>query len=124
MAKLNEVLKEFRDEIGGDLIQATVCGADGLAIAQESIVTDAGVADQMTGRASMALQAAKRVTDKLDLGAYEESIATTEKIYVLTKFLGDGSYSFLVSVTRKAILGTVRMLCEEYASKLWDAIPR
>jgi hypothetical protein len=29
-----------------------------------------------------------------------------------------------VSFTRKATLGTVRMLIEEYAPKLWDAIPR
>jgi predicted regulator of Ras-like GTPase activity (Roadblock/LC7/MglB family) len=124
MAKLNDLLKELRGELGGDMIQVTVCGPDGMAIAQETIVPDLAMAEMMTGRASMALSAAKRATDKLALGNFEESITTTEKIYVLTNLLGDGSYSLLLSVTRKAVLGTARMLCQEYAPKLWDAIPR
>jgi predicted regulator of Ras-like GTPase activity (Roadblock/LC7/MglB family) len=124
MAKLDELLKEFRGELGGDMVQATVCGSDGMAIAQETIVPDPEMADLMTGRASMSLTAARKATDKLGLGTYEESIVTTEKVYVLTKYLGDGSYSLLLSVTRKAVLGTIRMLVEEYAPKFWDAIPR
>ncbi len=124
MAKLNDLLKELRGELGGDMIQLTVCGSDGLAVAQETIVQDSEMADLMTGRASMSLTAARKATDKLGLGTYEESIASTEKAYVLTKYIGDGSYSILLSVTRKAVLGTVRMLMEEYAPKLWDAIPR
>ncbi len=124
MAKLNDLLKEFRGELGGDMVQVTVCGSDSLAVAQETIVQDAELADLMTGRASMSLTAARKATDKLALGTFEESIATTEKVYVLTKYLGDGSYSILLSVTRNAVLGTVRMLMEEYAPRLWDAIPR
>jgi len=124
MAKLNDLLKELRGELGGDMIQLTVCGSDGLAVAQETIVQDSEMADLMTGRASMALTAARKATDNLGLGSYEESIATTEKAFVLTKYIGDGSYSILLSVTRKAVLGTVRMLMEEYAPKIWDVIPR
>jgi predicted regulator of Ras-like GTPase activity (Roadblock/LC7/MglB family) len=124
MAKLDELLKELRGELGGDMVQVTVCGPDGLAIAQETIVPDPELAELMTGRASMSLTAARKATDKLGLGTFEESIATTEKVFVLTKYLGDGSYSLLLSVTRKAVLGTVRMLVEEYAPKFWDAIPR
>ena len=124
MAKLDELVKELRGEIGGDIIQLSVCGPDGMAIASETTIPDATLAEMMTGRAVMAQQTAKRVTDKINLGAFEESISTTDKAYILTKFLGDGSYSVLVSFTRKATLGTVRMLIEEYAPKLWDAIPR
>lgn len=124
MAKIDELVKELRGEIGGDLVQLTVCGPDGMAIASETTMPNAAVAENMTGRAVMAHQAAKKVTDKLNLGTFEESISTTDKVFVLTKFLGDGSYSVLVSFTRKATLGTVRMLIEEYSPKLWDAIPR
>jgi predicted regulator of Ras-like GTPase activity (Roadblock/LC7/MglB family) len=124
MAKINEVLKELREEIGGDLIQVSVTGLDGMAIARESIIADSELSDQMTGRALMALQTAKRVTEKLKLGDYEETILTTDKAYVYSKFLGDGSYTLMLSFTRKATLGTVRMLIGEYAPKIWDAIPR
>lgn len=124
MTKLSEILKELRGEIGGDLIQMSVCGADGMAIARETTVGDNDQADQLTARAVMGLQTAKRITDKLKLGEYEETILTTEKTYVYSKFLGDGSYSILMAFTRKATLGTVRMLVEEYAPRIWDAIPR
>lgn len=124
MAKINDVLKELREEVGGDLIQCTVTGLDGMAIARESVIADSEQADHMTGRALMALQTAKRVTEKLKLGDYEETILTTDKAYVYSKFLGDGSYTLMLSFTRKATLGTVRMLIEEYAPKIWDAIPR
>ena len=124
MAKLNDVLKELRNEIGGDMVQLTVCGPDGMGVAQETIIPDKTMAEMMTGRASMSLMAAKKATDKLGLGNLEDSIGTTEKAFVLTKFIGDGSYFVSLSVTRKATLGTVRMLLEEYAPKIWDAIPR
>ncbi len=124
MAKINDILKEFRAEVGGEMIQMTVSGADGISIARETIVADTSQADQLSGRALMALQTAKRVTEKLKLGDHEETILTTDKAYIYSKFLGDGSYVLLLSVTRKATLGTVRMLIEEYAPKIWDAIPR
>jgi predicted regulator of Ras-like GTPase activity (Roadblock/LC7/MglB family) len=124
MAKLNDVLKELRNEIGGDIIQLTVCGPDGIGVAQESIIPDKEMAEMMTGRATMGLMAAKKATDKLGLGTYEDTIVTTEKAFILTKFIGDGSYFITLSVTRKAILGSIRMLLEDYAPKLWDTIPR
>jgi len=124
MAKLNDVLKEMRNEIGGDMIQLTVCGPDGIAVAKETIIPDAAMADMMTGRATMSLMAAKKATEKLELGTFQDSISTTEKAFILTKFIGDGTYFIALSVTRKATLGTVRMLLDDYAPKLWDAIPR
>ncbi|MPM16335.1 hypothetical protein SDC9_62713 [bioreactor metagenome] len=124
MAKINDVLKEFRAEVGGEMIQMTVSGTDGISIARETIVADTSQADQLSGRALMALQTAKKVTEKLKLGDHEETFLTTDKAYIYSKFLGDGSYVLLLSVTRKATLGTVRMLIEEYAPKIWDAIPR
>jgi predicted regulator of Ras-like GTPase activity (Roadblock/LC7/MglB family) len=124
MSKLNDVLKELRGEIGGDMIQITVCGPDGIAIAQETVMPGTDMAEQMTGRVAMAQSAAMRVTEKLKIGQFEEILATTDKAYILTKVIGDGSYSIFGSFSRKATLGTVRMLLEEYSSRIWDAIPR
>ena len=124
MSKLDDLLTEIHGEIGGELIQISICGPDGMAIARETILKDTEIADTITGRAVMAIQTARKATDKLKLGNYEETILTSDKSYVLTKFIGDGSYSVLLSFTRKATLGTVRMILEEYSSKLWDAIPR
>jgi predicted regulator of Ras-like GTPase activity (Roadblock/LC7/MglB family) len=124
MAKLSDVLKELRNDIGGDIIQLTLCGPDGIGVAQETIIPDKDMAEMMTGRATMGLMASKKATDKLGLGKYEDTIVTTEKAFILTKFIGDGSYFIALSVTRKATLGAIRMLLEDYSQKLWDAIPR
>jgi predicted regulator of Ras-like GTPase activity (Roadblock/LC7/MglB family) len=114
----------MHSEIGGEMVQLSICGPDGIAIARETILKDIEIADTITGRAIMAIQTARKATDKLKLGDYEETILTSDKTYVMSKFLGDGSYSILLSFTRKATLGTVRMILEEYAPQLWDAIPR
>jgi predicted regulator of Ras-like GTPase activity (Roadblock/LC7/MglB family) len=114
----------MHSEIGGELVQLSICGPDGIAIARETILKDIDLADTITGRAIMAIQTARKATDKLKLGNYEETILTSDKTYIMSKFLGDGSYSILLSFTRKATLGTVRMILEEYAPQLWDAIPR
>jgi predicted regulator of Ras-like GTPase activity (Roadblock/LC7/MglB family) len=124
MTKLNDIIKELRGEIGGDLVQLSVCGSDGMAISRETIITDNDMADQLSARVTMTLQTAKRITEKLKLGEYEETIYTFDKNYVFTKFLGDGSYAISCLLTKKATLGTVRMLIEEYSPKIWDAIPR
>jgi len=124
MAKLDNLVKELRGEFGGDMIQCSVCSPDGMAIARETTLTDLTNADMLTGRAVMAAETAKRVVGKLSLGGFEEIILTTDKAFILSKAIGDGSYTILCSFTKKATLGTVRMLIEEYADRIWDAIPR
>jgi predicted regulator of Ras-like GTPase activity (Roadblock/LC7/MglB family) len=124
MTKLDELLKQIRNEVGGDFISMAVAGTDGMAIARETIVSDKNAADETTSRSIMALQLAKRVCDKLKLGDFEEDMMTSDKVYVLMKYLGDGSYSWALAVTRNATLGTVRLIMEDYSEKVWDAIPR
>ncbi len=124
MSKLNDILKELRGEIGGDVLILSICGLDGVSIARESTLNDADSADQQAGRAVMALQAGKRVAEKLKLGTFEESLMTTNQVYVMTNFLGDGSYALIAVLTKKATPGTARMLIEEYSPRIWDVIPR
>jgi hypothetical protein len=37
--------------------------------------------------------------------------------------IGNGSFKWSVAVTRAATLGNVRMMMNEYAGQIWDAIP-
>lgn len=124
MTKLDQLLQEIRNEIGGDFISMTVSGTDGIAIARETTNPDKKASDEISTRAIMVLQLAKKVSDKLNLGEFEQQLVTSDKIYGILGFLGDGTYSWTVAVSKKATLGTVRMILDDYAPKVWDAIPR
>ena len=124
MTKLDQLLQQIRNEIGGDFISMSISGSDGIAIARETVNPDKKASDETTTRALMVLQLAKKVSEKLGLGEFEENMLTSDKIYGLLSYLGDGSYSCTVAVTKKATLGTVRMIIDDYASQVWDAIPR
>jgi predicted regulator of Ras-like GTPase activity (Roadblock/LC7/MglB family) len=63
------------------------------------------------------------VSNKLAMGKVEDNLITTDKVYILSRFLGDNSYFWVLSVTRDATLGTIRMLMNEFAPLLWEAIP-
>lgn len=57
------------------------------------------------------------------IGEMDDNLVTTDKVYILSRFLGDNSYYWGMVVTRDATLGFIRMLMNEYAPQLWDAIP-
>jgi predicted regulator of Ras-like GTPase activity (Roadblock/LC7/MglB family) len=123
MAKLDQILQQIRNELGADFVATDVVGMDGLSIAGASAVPsfDGSAA---SARFAMIMKLASKVTDKLGLGAVEDNLATTAQVMVLSRFLGNGSYYWSVTVTRDATLGSVRMLMNEIAPQLWDAIPR
>ena len=123
MATLNDLLVEVRNEIGPDFIAADVVGMDGLSIAGEHADPnfDAGAA---AARMAMVMKLASRVSEKLGEGAVEDNLVTTDTAFVLSRFLGDGSYYLALVVTNEATLGVVRMAMNEHADQLWDAIPR
>jgi predicted regulator of Ras-like GTPase activity (Roadblock/LC7/MglB family) len=123
MSKLDQVLKEFHNEIGTDYISSSVMGPDGLSLADETIVPDREKVDDISGRSVMIVQLAKKISAKLNIGELEDDLITTDKYYAILRHLGDGSYSWNLVVSRNATLGTVRMYVEEYAPKVWDAIP-
>jgi predicted regulator of Ras-like GTPase activity (Roadblock/LC7/MglB family) len=71
----------------------------------------------------MVMKLASRVSEKLDLGNVDDNMATTDKEIILSRFLGDGTYFWVLAVPKDATLGSVRMVMSEYADQLWDAIP-
>jgi predicted regulator of Ras-like GTPase activity (Roadblock/LC7/MglB family) len=122
MAKLDQLLQQFRGEIGPDFISADVVGMDGISIAGGS--TDPNFnSTEAAARFAMVMKLAGNVTTKVGMGVVDDTLVTTDRTYMLTRFLGDGSYFLNVAVTRNAILGSIRVLMNEYAPKFWEAIP-
>jgi predicted regulator of Ras-like GTPase activity (Roadblock/LC7/MglB family) len=123
MAKLDQLLQQFRGELGADFISADVVGMDGLSIAGGSM--DPGFnSSEASARVAMVMKLAANVTTKVGMGVVDDNLVTTDRSYMLTRFLGDGTYFLNVAVTRNAILGSVRLMMNEYAPQLWEAIPR
>jgi predicted regulator of Ras-like GTPase activity (Roadblock/LC7/MglB family) len=123
MTTVQELVDEFRSELGPDFVSADVVGMDGLSIAGVSADPNFDSA-AASARFAMVMKLASKVAGKIEMGDVDDNLVTTDQAYILTRFLGDGSYYWGVAVTREATLGVVRMLMNEYAGQLWDAIPR
>ncbi len=123
MPKLDQLIQEFRSELGADFVSTDVVGMDGMSIAGGSIAPDFD-ASEASARFAMVMKLAAKASEKLGSGTVDDNLVTTDRLYILARFLGNGSYYWGVAVTRNATLGTVRMLMNEYADQMWDAIPR
>jgi predicted regulator of Ras-like GTPase activity (Roadblock/LC7/MglB family) len=123
MSRIDDLIAEVRSELGTDFISADVVGMDGLSIGGTSVDPNFDAA-AASARFAMVMRLADKVAGKIDLGDVDDSLVTAEHAYILTRFLGDGSYYWGLAVTRDSVLGMVRMVMDEYADQLWDAIPR
>lgn len=122
MTKLEQLIMQFRSEVGSDFVSTDIVGMDGLSIAGGSINPNFDAA-MASARFAMVMKLAGKISDKLPLGAVEDNLVTTDSYYLLSRFLDDGSFFWVVAVTRDATLGAVRMLMNEYAPQLSNAIP-
>jgi predicted regulator of Ras-like GTPase activity (Roadblock/LC7/MglB family) len=122
MAKLDQLLQEVRATLGADFISTDVVGMDGISIAGGSVSPDFD-ATEASARFAMVMKLAAQVSNKIGMGAVDDLLVTTDKVFILTRFLGNGSYYWGLAVTKNATLGSVRILMNEYADQLWDAIP-
>ena len=123
MSKLTDLVQEIRNELGPDFMASDIVGLDGISIAGNSANPDFDSASA-SARLAMVMKLALKVSDKLQFGAVNDNLITTDQNLILTRFLGDGSYYWALTLTHEATLGMVRMLMDEYADQLWDAIPR
>ncbi len=123
MNKLEQLLGEVRSELGSEFVSADVVGMDGLSIAGGSADPNFD-ASAASARFAMVVKLGQKVSDKINMGEMDDLLVTTNGAYILARLLGDGSYYWSLAVTRDATLGMVRMLMNEYADQLWDAIPR
>lgn len=123
MSKIDDLLVEIRNELGTDFVSADVVGMDGLSIGGLSANPNFD-ASAASARFAMVMRLAQKVAGKINLGEVSDSLVTAENAYILTRFLGDGSYYLGLAVTRDSVLGMVRMVMDDYVDQLWDAIPR
>ena len=123
MAKLDQLIQQIRSELGADFISTDVVGMDGISIAGGSIDPNFNATDA-SARFSLVVKLAAKVSSKVGMGKVDDNLITTDTAYIITRFIGDSSYYWGVAVTRNATLGAVRMIMNEYADQLWDAIPR
>ncbi len=123
MASLKDLLKEMSADIPG-FLAAGVSGMDGLSIAEYSASPDFNM-EIASAQFALVMKLVQRSTKQLKGGSVEDNLVTTDISYILARFLGDGSYYLVVAVDRNmASLGNVRLMTRNFASDLWDAIPR
>jgi len=122
MTKLEQLLNEVRSELGADFMTTDVVGMDGLSIAGIS-ASSSFDSHAASARFAMVMKLGSKVSDKINMGAVDDLLVTTDTSYIIARFLGNGSYYWGLSVTKDATLGMVRMLMNDYATRLWDAVP-
>jgi predicted regulator of Ras-like GTPase activity (Roadblock/LC7/MglB family) len=122
MNKLEQVIYQFRNELGSDFISTDVVGMDGISIGGGSLNPNFESAD-ISARFAEVMKLAVKISTKIYIGKVDENLVTTDTTYIISRFLGDGQYYWVVVVSSNATLGTVRMLMNEFAPQINDAIP-
>jgi predicted regulator of Ras-like GTPase activity (Roadblock/LC7/MglB family) len=123
MNKLDELLQKFRIEIGADFISTDIVGMeDGLSIAGASATTDFDNSE-ISALFTAVMSLAARVSTKLNFGTLDDNLITTNKFFITSRLLGDGSYYWGLAVAKTATLGVLRIRMNEYATQIWDSIP-
>lgn len=124
MAKLDDILLEVKSELGADFIASGIVSMrDGMTISDTKQYSQFDI-QTYSARYTMVVQLSQKVAGKTHMGKLEDLLTTTDNAYLLNRLLGDGSYFWGLGVTQNATLGIVRVIMNEYANQLWEAIPR
>jgi predicted regulator of Ras-like GTPase activity (Roadblock/LC7/MglB family) len=119
--RLEDILKEMGNDIEPGLRGIGVAGTDGLGIAFHKVTGEA--AETLSSQIALIMQLSRRSADRLERSSVEDVLVTTDKSYLLGRFLGEGSYFVVVSVDRDSVLGNVRLTLRTYADRVLRAIP-
>ncbi len=123
MNTLETLIQEVRNELGADFISTDIVGMDGLSIAGSSANPDFDAA-KASARFAMVMNLAAKASGKMNMGAVDHNLVTTDQTYIITRFLGDNSYYWGLAITKNAVLGLAYILMDDYAERIWEAIPR
>ncbi len=121
--KLNDILKEFSGEVSGYLASAVV-GMDGISVADH---TKSAKSNPETISAQLALlfKLVDTSTVKMNAGAVEDNLLTTDSAHVLMRFLPGKDYFLGVAIDRKAgNLGNLRLMSKLYTDRIAKAMPK
>lgn len=122
MTRLEEVLVEMGEEIPG-FIAVVVSGSDGIVLGAYEART--GIQDTELAGAQMALvmSLVNRVAKKLNMGALDYNLVTTNDQYMLQRALEDNQFWVNVTVSRQTSLGALRLVLSKFAPQIYRALP-
>ncbi len=123
MSKLDQLLREIQTELGPGFVATSIVGMDGLIIANHSLSPNFD-ANKVAARMAMVMSLAAKSSSKMNMGEVDHNLITTDQSYIISRFIGDGSYYWIIAITRDSVLGMVYMIMEDFADRLWEAIPR
>ncbi len=119
---MQEILTELGKEVAG-LLTAAVVGMDGLPIAD--ISRGAVDVEQVSAQMTLLIKLVETTTEKLGSGTVQDYLLTTDKAYLLLRFLGNTQYYLGISADRSQVnLGKIRLYSRVYAQKLAAAMPQ
>ena len=120
--KMQEVLADLSAEAPG-LFASAVVGMDGLPVAEfaKNSVNIESFSAQMT----LLIKLVDTTTKKVKAGEVEDYLLTTDKAYLLIRFLGDSKYYLGIGAARSGSnLGKLRLYSRIYADRLSAILPR
>ena len=119
--KFDDILAELAEEVTGYIASALV-GVDGINLAvNEKVKLDL---DLINSQMTMLLKLVESSSEKIGAGMLEDNLTTTEKAYILMRFLPGNQYFLILSAGRKnGNLGNMRLLSKMYAERLMKAMP-
>ncbi len=120
---LDNTLKDLSEQVDG-FIAASVVGMDGFGVGQYTKSKNVDI-DTINAQMTMFIKLVDTSVDKLEAGAIEDNLLTTDKAYLLMRFLDDKSYYLGIAADRKkANLGNIRLVSRVFSERLAKAMPQ
>lgn len=120
--KLEEVLREMAAELEPGLFGIGVAGSDGMGIAYNKVAGE--TAENISAQMALVVQVSRRSAQRLDNSQVEDVQVTSDKSYLIGRFLGDNEHFVFVNVNRDSVLGNVRLVMRNYSDRLLKAVPK
>jgi len=119
---LDNILKDLSEQVDG-FLTASVVGMDGFGIAQYTKSKKMDM-DTIDAQMTMFIKLVDTAVGKVDAGVIEDDLLTTDKAYLLIRFLEDKSYYLGIAADRKkANLGNMRLVSRVFSKRLAKAMP-
>ena len=120
--KLEEVLREMAAELEPGLFGIGVAGSDGMGIAYNKVTGE--TAENISAQMALVVQVSRRSAQRLGNSQVEDVQVTSDKSYLIGRFLGDNEHFVFVNVNRDSVLGNVRLVMRNYSDRLLKAVPK
>jgi predicted regulator of Ras-like GTPase activity (Roadblock/LC7/MglB family) len=81
-------------------------------------------AENISAQMALVVQVSRRSAQRLDNSQVEDVQVTSDKSYLIGRFLGDNEHFVFVNVNRDSVLGNVRLVMRNYSDRLLKAVPK